>query len=166
VIGRYLGSQHATATERIWDDGKDAGVQLRRAAVRAASGSGADVIDVRTPFVIEVDYASRNANALLAARFLVIDAHGTVVFDAGPREAATPRAPGVYRDTCTVPADLMNDGTYRLEVEVHDGTEVVVKPTEALSFVIADSSELREGWHGKWVGVVRPRFDWTTTKVG
>ena len=166
VIGRYLGSQTATSTERVWSDGKDAGVQLRRAAVRPAAGATTDVIDVRTPFVIEVDYASRNPGALLATRFLVLDAHGTVVFNAGPREAATARPPGVYRDTCAVPADLMNDGTYRLEIEVRDGQELVVKPTEALSFVIADSSELRDGWNGKWTGVVRPRFDWTTTKVG
>jgi lipopolysaccharide transport system ATP-binding protein len=116
--------------------------------------------------VIELDYASTEPGALVAASFLVIDEHGTVVFNAGPRTAPTPLAPGVYRDTCAVPGDLMNDGTYRLEVELRSNGALVVPPTPALAFAIADSAELRGGWHGKWLGAVRPIFDWTTTKVG
>jgi lipopolysaccharide transport system ATP-binding protein len=166
VIGRYLGSRQATSTEHVWNDGTGAAVELRRAAVRPANGAASDVIDVRTPFVIELEYASREPGALVAASFLVIDEHGTVVFNAGPREAPVPLAPGVYRDACAVPGDLMNDGTYRLEVELRSNGDLVVPPTPALAFAIADSAELRGGWHGKWIGAVRPIFGWTTTKVG
>ncbi len=170
VIGRYLGSQHATSTERVWDDaesidGTRAPVRLRRAAVRPAAGTTSDVIDVRTPFVMEVDYVVTVPGIPLATSLLVIDEQGNVVFTVGPRSGSTPRAAGSYRDTYLVPGDLMNDGTYRLEVGVVSGGDHAVPPTPALSFVIADSAELRGGWHGTWPGAVRPIFASTTTKL-
>jgi lipopolysaccharide transport system ATP-binding protein len=166
VISAYLRTHELASAERWFEsNGASAAVALRRAAVRPAAGAVHDPIDVRTPFVIELDYATSAAGALVATSMLVVDEHGTIVFNAGPLEAARPLAPGVYRDTCHVPGDLMNDGTYRLEVEVRVGGDRVIAPTEALSFTIADNAELRGGWHGEWVGAVRPRLGWDTTKI-
>ena len=59
VISAYLRSHELASAERWFEsNGASAPVQLRRAAVRPAAGSVHDPIDVRTPFVIEVDYAT------------------------------------------------------------------------------------------------------------
>jgi lipopolysaccharide transport system ATP-binding protein len=169
VIARYLSKHAENSTERSWDDGTTAPgrspVRLRRARVRpehAAAGAG---IDVRTPFVIETDYENEENGAVLSTSVRVIDEHGVVVFHAGPLVPPHPCDAGLYRDTCHVPGDLMNDGIYRVEVEIQKPGELLLAPTEVLQFTIADSAEFRAGWHGEWLGTVRPMLAWETQRL-
>jgi lipopolysaccharide transport system ATP-binding protein len=169
VVAQYLAGHSADRTERTWEDRVTAPglppVRLRRACVRPERGDGRDGIDVRTAFAIEIDYENQEEGALLSASVRVIDEQGTVVFHAGPLTAPSPRAAGTYRDTCHVPGDLMNDGVYRVEVEIQKPGEILLTPIEVLQFTIVDSSEFRAGWHGKWLGAVRPMFAWDTEQL-
>jgi lipopolysaccharide transport system ATP-binding protein len=160
IIARYVGGALGAATERTWG-GDDPlagvrGVRLVRAWVQPESGSDSDLIDVRTPFVIAIEYDNRDDGAVVSAHISLLDDQGQVVFNAGARAERPARPTGAYRDTWHVPGDLMNDGTYRVEVEMRSNGEVVVPSTEALVFVIADNGAFRRGWQGKWLGAVRP----------
>jgi lipopolysaccharide transport system ATP-binding protein len=169
VISEYLSGHSRDTKERVWNERETAPglppVRLRCARVRPEHGSVRDDIDVRTPFVIEVEYDNEEEGAVLSASVRVVDEQGVTVFHAGPLVAPSPRAAGTYRDTCHVPGDLMNDGVYRVEVEIQKPGELVLAPTEALQLSIADRADFRAGWHGKWLGAVRPMFAWETERL-
>jgi lipopolysaccharide transport system ATP-binding protein len=169
VISDYLREHSAGSTEREWSGGETAPgstpVRLRGVRVRPEGGSPTDAIDVRTSFVIEVDYSNDEDGALLAPSVIVMDEQGIVVFHVGPLAAPRPLAAGQYRDTCHVPGDLMNDGSYRVQVEIQCARELALPPTDVLRFEIADSSELRSGWYGRWAGAVRPMFVWDSERL-
>jgi lipopolysaccharide transport system ATP-binding protein len=122
VVSHYLRAAVTSTTERVWSDpgtapGNDV-VRVRRASVKPDGGTSGEPIDVRTPFTLEFEYWNlvRGARLSLAAR--VFDEQGVLVFDAGPVDAGPPLEPGLYRDVCRIPGDLMNDGIYSIELRV------------------------------------------------
>jgi lipopolysaccharide transport system ATP-binding protein len=170
VVSHYLRDAVTSTTERVWSDSASAPgndvVRLRRACVRPVGGTSGDPIDVRTPFSLEFEYWNlvRGARLSLAAR--VFDEQGVLVFDAGPVDAGPPLEPGLYRDVCRIPGDLMNDGIYSIELRVVRNMDTLVHAERDVLVVdVIDSPELRGGWWGRWSGAVRPRLEWSTERV-
>jgi hypothetical protein len=60
-----------------------------------------------------------------------------------------------------VPGDLLNSGIHQVSLYVDRNDRSILQHDDALIFDVQDSIELRHGWHGKWVGVVRPMLEWT-----
>jgi homopolymeric O-antigen transport system ATP-binding protein len=70
---------------------------------------------------------------------------------------------GLFRSVCRIPRDFLNDGTYWVSVlVVKDQSSQVHAFDNLLTFEVTDTPETRSGWYGKWPGVVRPNFEWTT----
>jgi lipopolysaccharide transport system ATP-binding protein len=60
---------------------------------------------------------------------------------------------------CHVPPNLLNDGTYTIELLVVENSKAQVVVKDALTFEIDDHA--RTGaWMGKWPGFVRPHLNW------
>jgi lipopolysaccharide transport system ATP-binding protein len=171
VVGQYLQPSAENLTARLWPDpdtapGNDR-VRLRLAHVRPLAGGSTDAITVRTPFALEFEYWSRRLQSPLTLSVHLFNQEGTLIFNVGPATPADPdeTAPGLFRDTCTVPGDLLNDGTHRVELCVNLGDEVVFRYEDALVFDVHDSADLRGTWFGKWAGAVRPLLDWRTERL-
>ncbi len=173
VVSRYLQESLPPRTERVWDEGQaqpaTGEVRLRRACVRPVDGSSGDPITVRTPFVVEVEYRSLRPNLHLSPALALYNEQGTIVFVSEPPfdpEGRGRQDPaGLYRHSCRVPGDLLNDGTYQLGLYVDKDGRTILKQDEALTFNVRDAVETRHGRHGKWVGAVRPRLEWSTELV-
>jgi lipopolysaccharide transport system ATP-binding protein len=71
---------------------------------------------------------------------------------------------GLYFARCFIPANVLNDEFYRVRVLiVKDGSSSLIDIDNIISFQINDVE--REGnWYGKWIGVVRPDFNWQIEK--
>ncbi len=73
---------------------------------------------------------------------------------------------GVFRSTCSIPADLLNDGVYRVSVMFVEDTSVVISgQNDLLEFEVHDDHSERGKWYGKWVGVTRPKLCWRTELI-
>ena len=169
VVGEYLRGNVSGSCERKWEEGRgpgDSAARLRRACVKPVGGRPDDPIDVRTAFEVELEYAVTMAESRVACDILVVDEHGTLLFNAGPLTPPQSLAPGSYRDVCRVPGDLMNDGVYRIEARLSENGREILPPTEILTFHISDSADFRHGWHGEWAGAIRPMLDWKTERIG
>lgn len=173
VVSNYLQGSISTDTERVWEDPEDAPggdeARLRRVCVRPEGGSSSDKITVRTPFVMEFEYQSLRPGARLSPSVAVYNEHGVVVFTSGPpfdpagRERGDP--PGLYRHVCRVPGDLLNDGMHQVSLYIGANERTILQQDEVLVFDVRDATEARHGWHGKWVGAVRPMLDWSSELV-
>ena len=178
VVGRYLQAAQQSLTSQSWPDAADApgngSVRLHRVAVSPETdGVGDDgerTLTTRTPFRLEFEYWHLRDGATVNLSLHVYNEQGVMVFNALPvaeREwQGKPFPAGLFRDVCHVPGDLLNDGTYRVELlVVNNDAEIVYRHDDVLVFEVHDSAELRGGWYGRWQGAVRPVLAWTTELV-
>jgi lipopolysaccharide transport system ATP-binding protein len=171
VVSQYLRTTLHSITEQSWDNpntapGNDK-VRLHRVCVRPANGETASSINIRTPYVIEFDYWNLIPDARLDLSFHLYNEHGIMVFNQNtylePEWHGRPRPKGLFRSTCFIPGDLMNDGEYKVDLVVtSDQALSIYKHGELLCFTVLDAAEMRNAWHGRWPGAVRPNLKWKT----
>ncbi len=140
-------------------------VRLHRAHVRPVNGSPTDQLTVRTSWEVEIDWWKLAPLSRLDLTVEIFNEHGVCLFaTAEKREAPTPA--GLLRSSFVVPADLMNNGTYRIWLTVFlngIGETMVASWEDLLVFEIHDAaSELRGAYHGDWPGALRPNLEWKT----
>ena len=171
VILNYLKTSSSASTEKIWDDVRTAPgnekVRLHRACVRPENGVALDPISIRTPFVLEFEFWNLQPGACLNLSLLLYNEQGVLAFNTGPvREPVwhgRPFPAGLFRCACHVPGDLLNDGTYRLELLViQDQRLLVYRHEDILVFDVNEAHERLDGWYGKWPGTFRPDLLWCT----
>jgi lipopolysaccharide transport system ATP-binding protein len=172
VVPRYLQTACASQTERVWDDPAAApgngAFRLRKASVRPAGGAApGGLITVRTPLVLEFEYWNLQPGARLNLSLHVFNDEGVRLFNTGPvREPlwhGRPFEAGLYRSTCLIPGDLLNDGAHRVQLmAVEDQARVIYNMDGALVFDVADEREATCRYHGDWPGALRPALDWAT----
>lgn len=57
----------------------------------------------------------------------------------------------------------MNDGEYKVNLVVtSDQALAIYKHADLLAFTVLDAHEMRNAWHGRWPGAVRPNLKWRT----
>jgi lipopolysaccharide transport system ATP-binding protein len=170
VTSRYLQSWIPAFKEVVYEEmetapGNDK-VRLHRARVRPQNGRWQDQITVRTPVVVEFEYwkLSSQSNLDLAAE--VFNEYGVNVFTTA--QMGAPASPaGLLRSSFLVPADMMNNGHYRIHLTVLQGGATEIAHWEDLiAFDVHDvASELRGYYHDTWPGAMRPHLEWTTDVI-
>jgi len=172
VTSRYLAMSLSVLGDHLWPDpdlapGNER-VRMRRACVRPERGEPDDPIFVTTPVAIEFEYWNMRAGARLNLSLHIYNERGVLVFNARPTEEAIwqgrPFPRGRFRDTCHLPADLLNDGIHRVELLVVEDGRVIHRMEDVLVFDVRDLGE-GEGWYEPWAGVVRPRLAWETQQL-
>jgi lipopolysaccharide transport system ATP-binding protein len=174
VVSRYLQDAAATRPHQSWPDagmapGNDR-VRLRAARARPADTDPAGPITTHSPVLLEFEYWNLREGAHLSLTLHLTNEDGVLVLAAGPvggrQWQSRPLPRGLFRDTCLIPGDLLNDGLHRVEVLIVDReTDLVYRHMDVLVFEVRDTPDLRGGWFGKWKGAVRPILDWTTERL-
>ena len=167
VIRDYLKIMDMARVEQVWSDPLTAPgnerVRVRRAAVRAADGS--NVISTDKPFVLEFEYWNLvSALPLHVGIFLHNEQGITVLYSepAGENEMH-PVTVGLFRDACTMPGNLLNDGTYQVDLLfIRNEDLVVLRLDQVLLFDVHETAERQRAWYSKWPGTVRPPLKWRT----
>ncbi len=171
IVPLYLRTALETITEQCWDDpntapGNDK-VRLHRVCVRPADKDALGSINIRTPYVIEFEYWNMVPDSRLDLSFHLYNEQGIMVFNHNTYlEQAwhgRPRPKGLFRSTCFIPGDLMNDGEHKVNLVVtSDQAQAIYKHSDLLAFTVLDAPEMRNAWHGRWPGAVRPNLKWKT----
>lgn len=171
VIARYLRDQTEVGKRQIeWDSPEsapgDQGLYWHRLRVGAANRAPEAPITTATPTVLEFDYWNLREGSAIGMNFYLFNEQGTLLFEGGSTEEIRLGGrlfpAGLYRNVCTIPADLLNDGTHHLSVQLVKNNRFAHKLDHVLSFAVQDTSERAGSWHGKATGAIRPRLAWTT----
>jgi lipopolysaccharide transport system ATP-binding protein len=175
VVGHYLRSGMKNHLEQNWPaidraPGNDK-VRLRRAAVTLACESPGGLIFVHTPLDLHFEYWNLVDSAVLNLSVVVADETGAPIFNTVPLGESQwighhfPK--GLFRSTCRIPGNLLNDGRHRIQLYVvEDGSVCIFRHDDILSFDVCDDPDQRRHWFGEWIGAVRPVLDWETVFVG
>ncbi len=171
VVSDYLRTTLTTMSQQTWDDpstapGNDR-VRIHRAAVLPAKGALQDHVTVRTPLRVEFEYWNLVAGAQLNLSVIVRTEEGAPIFSTNtfsePRWNGKPFPAGLFRSSFEIPADLLNDGVHRIQLDIRKNQkELVFHRDDILVFDVLDAVEERTAWFGKWIGAVRPTFEWQT----
>ena len=174
IVEEYQRTAFSELAQQTWDDkgtapGNDK-VRLRSARVHPEAGSPSDPITVRTAVAMEFEVWNLRPDVLLNLRIKLTNEQGVAVFTTvsctAPGLRDRPLPAGLFRFTCRIPGDLLNDGVHRVSATVvQDHGVTLFYYVGILAFEVLDSAELRGSWHGKWAGAVRPNLEWTLERV-
>jgi lipopolysaccharide transport system ATP-binding protein len=166
VVGEYMKSAAASMSRFTWS-ADTAGppqsehVRVLSACIRPEEGQPGDMIDVHTPFVIEVAFQPLSDTVVVRPRIHVVNQERVTVFKSNPPLPAKSSGWVDHRYLCRVPGDLLNDGQYSLNLRlIRNDDTIAVQMDDLLGFEIADAPDLRGSSFWEWGGVVRPRLDW------
>ncbi|MDE2060230.1 MAG: ATP-binding cassette domain-containing protein [candidate division NC10 bacterium] len=175
VVKVYLASATGHVPERleqVWDDmdtapGNDK-IRLHRIAV-VPEGS-AHLIDLTTSFRVEIEYWNLTPLTRLHIDLCLYTLEDSPVFETlswkEPHWHDKPFPSGLFRSTCHIPGDLLNEGTYRIRVLfVDDCSRKLYDNHEATTFAVHEMAGRQDLWYGKFIGPVRPQLQWETELV-
>jgi lipopolysaccharide transport system ATP-binding protein len=112
-----------------------------------------------------------SSKSRIAFSFHVFNSQGICLFVTAnlhePESSQRRYEPGLYRSSCTVPGNYLNEGQHYVSAfVVLDANSVQTRIDEAVSFYVHDAGTTRGGYTGGWGGVVRPLLPWTVRQVG
>ncbi len=162
VVSAYLQKGALSITKRIWDNLATAPgdhlVRLQRANLTPMNQSVIEPITVRTPLQLEFEVWNHVPDAVLNFSVVLYNLEGICIFNAGSQAQSFPA--GTVSGSFTIPGDFLNDGIYTVRLLiVKDASVALLDIHELLMFEVQDV-ERSGNWHGKWIGAVRPIFDW------
>ena len=173
VVSEYLKTATTTFVgEKIWDDPTEIRdhevVRLRSIRLIPDADMTIELMDTSTPLAIEVQYWNFRPETKLSISISVFNQEEICVFTSSSAGEwhDRPFPAGLFRTRCHIPGNMLNEGAYRISVLlIKDSMTVVHRVDDALVFEIQDNVEDRNGWFGKWAGVIRPKLHWSTEMV-
>ncbi|HUR11380.1 MAG TPA: ABC transporter ATP-binding protein [Flavitalea sp.] len=124
---------------------------------------------------IEVDFVTLKENGFFSINVQLFDGMGISIFYTSNRESAlvneapfstTPYNIGTFRSRVTIPANLLNEGTFIISVIImQELSSIASQAKEVITFNIIDSGEMKQEMNGQWPGVIRPKLTWTTGPI-
>jgi lipopolysaccharide transport system ATP-binding protein len=168
VLSDYLRNSNAAngvGTIRQWSKDNapvcDA-VQMISASAKPVGGTPMDPIYVTSSFLVEGFFRNLKPGALVSMSITLHDQQGLLLFDTGSSDPPIRLPIGLYRSRCEIPGNLLNNGNYFIGLAFRERGEVLLELPRVIQFQVADTEDNRAGWYGKWPGVLRPQFRWTT----
>ena len=181
VVAEYLKTDSESGGECVWHDPRRApgNDRLRLHAVRIVSDSKVTgEVDIDKDVSVEVDFWNFEPGIRnVCTNIYVLDSMGITVLSTANVPAANllpeewfyqPHPAGLFRATCTLPGNFLNEGLYYINVYIVTlgPLSVEVREEQVLSFTVFDTGDMREAGGGShWAGVVRVRLPWQTEFV-
>jgi lipopolysaccharide transport system ATP-binding protein len=159
----------STTRDRNWCSLQDApgneNVRFRSISISSSTESKQVALTLCNPLQIKIEYWILVPGIMLTPSLVLKTCDGTIVLNTFPvggyGECCIPGEATLMHCICEIPPNLLNDERYILDAYIiRNRSSCEWHLPEALIFELTDDSE-REGWYGKWSGVVRPNLCWS-----
>jgi homopolymeric O-antigen transport system ATP-binding protein len=179
VVTHYLHStSYASSAHISWPDDESAPgddlVRLLSVRVVDDDDNTVDTVDVRDPIGIEIRYRVLRNGPPVFAKIRVVEPRGTAAFNAldTARHAEQSSEPGVYASTAWIPANLLTEGTTKVDAAVCTlhAPKLLQRAAryEAVALTVfdpGDGDSARGRFTGQLSGAVRPLLEWTVDRI-
>ena len=155
VIDSYLSEPKNLSIENnLWEIENAPGneyIKVRSAFVECDR----DIITVKCRFDIVTEFWCLIENVNINVSMVIWDINQNPVFNISTESILLKK--GLSKAIFHIPEDLMNDGIYRIQnYFVKDSSPVFIHDNACIFEIYEDRKS--SGWHGKWIGAVRPVF--------
>lgn len=171
VVNAYLNEEIATCRATQWDR-EHAPYQNGIRLLSAKITNTERVLYAGDAINLEFEFESEETHpAEYNITFLVKDEMNNFLFQGssayGTRHVEKTSS-GIYKATATIPADLMNEGSYRIWriFFVKDRVTLQFMYEDAISFELKRKVSSEFGYQGKKMGLISPKMDWNMTCNG
>jgi lipopolysaccharide transport system ATP-binding protein len=175
VTQKYTNLGLNVCSEHIWNNIEDAPgdeiVRLKAVKIISEENVTGNVA-IDEDIFIEIEFWNKNPGADISTSIHLLDENGVYVLASGNLRSATlkddgwygrPHPAGLFKTSCKIPANFLNEGGYSINVIVLSNiTNVHVWVNQVVSFTVYETGEMRKEFIGKWLGVVRPKLEWHT----
>jgi lipopolysaccharide transport system ATP-binding protein len=173
IIEQYISLGNTKSGEILKDD-----IKYRQKcpkayfnAIRLVSNSiVSDSFRIGEEIQVELEYTVVVDKTLLSVSIHLLDNFGTCIFASANLNSANafidplygkPLQKGLYKTICSIPANFLNDKSYKISAFlVPENENEIAIVEEALSFNILDTGEMRKEYSGGWTGQIRPKMSW------
>ena len=174
VVGSYVNEGRRVTALREWRDSVKAPggevARLRAVRVKTEDDHITDVVDIRQPVILEMDYEVIKPGRVLLPYFELFNEEGVPIFtnlDQDPLWRGRPRPAGKYTSTTWIPGNFLSEGMVFVEAAniALDPRICQFSQREAVAFQVIDSHDgnsARGDWVGNLDGIVRPLLKWNT----
>jgi lipopolysaccharide transport system ATP-binding protein len=177
AVAQYMESGNDDEGERRWGASAPETQNVRLRGVRILSkGRTTGDVSIDEPFQVQVDFETLRDDLELSTSLHLTHAIGGDVLSTANFPSASigrdqwygkvlPR--GSFRAQCTFPKNLLNEGSYALNVVLlNRASHIELIERDAIRLHAYDEGAMRHEWGGGWLGVVRPRLAWQTEYLG
>jgi lipopolysaccharide transport system ATP-binding protein len=176
VIDAYMsaGENAAAKLTQRWDvpshaPGNDE-IRVRWLGLQNEENETVSEVATDQPFRICIEYWLLVPRVGLWLDMVLYSADGTPVFESvtpvgEPNLQGHDLARGLFSARCLIPANLLNEGGYRLRWIFYDwrlSKLFELSEDDSVSFSVYDTAERAFAWYGKYLGNIRPKLEWTT----
>jgi lipopolysaccharide transport system ATP-binding protein len=174
IIQKYLKYNDNTQRNQTWTEPNHAPgnelILLHKITATPTNEQPTNEITTNTELKVTIDYWNRKPNTFLNLSVHVYYGDGTMAFNTvsttDPFWHGKSFPVGLFRSEFLIPAYLLNQGIYRLEILfVKNSSEIVLKIPDALFIDVKDESRQLGQWMGRYPGVVHPKLTWSTTQI-
>ena len=172
AVRLYLGSGMDTNAARQWTDSEKAPgnevVRLRSIRVHTKDGRVCEMVDIREPVGVEMEFDVLSGGHVLVPNYHFINQEGVCVFMAheiNPEWHRRPRPPGRYVSTAWIPGNYLSEGALIIGAAISTMNPIRVHffERDAIAFQVFDSldgNSARGDYSGPMPGMVRPLLEW------
>jgi lipopolysaccharide transport system ATP-binding protein len=166
VVSAYLQSGSRIQTQRLWEDPAKAPgneqAKLRSVRVSAANADSGQILTVEDAIRMDFEYWNYVEGARLNLSIVLYTIEGILIFNTVSTPQNLPA--GLIKSSFEIPGSYLNDGAHRVRVMIvrDEGTQLL-DMDDVVQFEVSDVQR-EVAWHGKWAGVVRPKFQWSTER--
>jgi lipopolysaccharide transport system ATP-binding protein len=174
AVSFYLQSSLKSQTRVAWDLQNAPGnnqISLVGASIEAKPilQGKAGPFTTNDELEIQIDFVNHiPGDSNLGVTIHLIDERDIKVFVSGSGRTLTQKiGPGLYRATCQIPRDLLNQGTFTINrlLFIKDRGFSVFEYPNVLTFDVVMPGENQFGWMGKKEGVIRPALTWAIDPI-
>ena len=177
VVNKYLNSDFGTGAEKKWNNSAIAptgdSARLHAVRIRAENGKASDTIDIRRPFMVEMEFEVFKGGSVLMPVFAFNNEEGLRIFtsvDLDPDWRRRPRPEGMYTSTVHIPSNFLAEGMHFVNFSLLTMNPNRVdfnqfKEKAAVAFQVVDSLDgdsARGDYTKHFPGIVRPMLEWKT----
>lgn len=178
VLQAYAQGNAVDSGEVCWDDidtapGSDK-VRLHRVRVISDNRVSPEV-DIQKDITLEFTFWNLKPGEKVTTGIYLLDGMGVDVLTSANLPSANlatddwydqPHPEGLFRTTCTIPGNFLNDGRYTVDVSITTNlSHLQVHVKNVIAFNVYESGGMSQEYMGNWRGVVRPRLAWQTEQV-
>jgi homopolymeric O-antigen transport system ATP-binding protein len=179
IIDAYLNENERLphSPDTVWESPEAApgndNLRLRRLGLQTEDDAFVSEFGADQAFRICLEYWLLAPQPGLWLDLVIYAADGSPVF-----ESVSPGAPnasgdglpkGLFGARCAIPANLLNEGSYRARVIFYDANlRKLYEPREdeSVRFSVHDTTRREFAWYGKYLGHIKPNLEWTMGLIG
>lgn len=172
IVTHYLRGDNAIANYKMWDEPeihKD-GFELLEIGVRKKTGRYEDVIRMDQELELVIRYRLKRPMESFWITMHMKNEQGNKIFSFSGGGSCYDKhhEAGEYLQSCTIPANFLNWGSYAVDFMAFQQTsniDCLAREYDIVSFTLANCQVAIGGYMGKEPGDVTPKFDFKEEKI-